>query len=195
MAHDTIKWHPVVEVIKYDPDTVKDIMRTYGLETEPTAAMLADLQENHGLQPDKITVAQGNSLVNTGKQRLSDLFTGAGQAFTTTRGMAGVGDSSANPGVVTQTTLQAVTNTWYRAIDAAPLSATGVITAASTFGTSDGNYVWNEWCWCIATAAPVSSATFNTATTTGIMVNRAVQNLGTKVSGAIWTLNGTVTQS
>lgn len=191
---DRIKWWPVVEVVKYNPDTVKDIMRTFDLVQEPNAAMMAVLEAEHGLQPDHITRAEGNSLVNTGKQRLSDLFIGTGQAFTAARGMAGVGDSSTAT-TTTMTTLQAGTNTFYQAITSGPTSVTGVITASSQFGTADGNYVWNEWCWAIATAAPVSSATFNTATTTGIMVNRAVQNLGTKVSGAIWTLNGTVTQS
>lgn len=191
---DTIKWHPVVQVLKYEPGTVQEIIREFGLEDEPSGALLTKLRLEQGVDPDHITVAEGNSLVNNGKQRLGDLFIGTGQAFTATRGVAGVGDS-ATATTTTMTSLQAGTNTYYQGIDAAPGSATGVLTAASTFGTANGNYVWNEWCWAVATASVVASSNFNTATTTGVMINRAVQNLGTKVSGAIWTLNATITLS
>lgn len=194
MSIDSIKWFPVVNVLKYEPGTVQEIERYFNLETEPDGATLAYLRTLHGVEPDSITVAEGNSLVNNGKQRLSDLFTGSGQAFTATRGVAGVGDSSTAT-TTGMTTLQAGSNTWYKGIDGAAGSSTGVITASTTFQTTEGNYAWQEWCWAIATASPVASATFNTATTTGIMVNRAVQSLGTKVSGAVWVLQGTVTQS
>lgn len=193
MVNDSIKWHPVVEVLKYEPGTVLEIMREFNLEDEPDGKMLAHLRANEGVTPDEITRAEGNSLVNTGKTRLGDLIIGTGQAFTNTRGVAGVGDSSTAT-TVGMVTLQAGSNTWYRGLDATwPQSSVGVLTASSTFGISDANYVWNEWCWAVATATVVPSATFNTATTTGVMLNRAVQALGTKVSGAIWTLNATVT--
>lgn len=192
MSTDGIKWWPVVEVFKYEPGTVQDIMRQFNLEQEPSGTVLTDLRKNFGVTPDSIKVAEGNALVNNGRQRIGDLYIGSGQAFTTTRGVSGVGDSSTAT-AQSQTTLQAGSNTFYKGLDGAPVSTVGVLTASTTFATNEANYVWNEWCWAIATATPVASATFNTATTTGIMVNRAVQALGTKVSGAIWTLNATVT--
>lgn len=193
--NDSITWRPVVDVYKYSPETVREIMDTFGLEEEPSGSVLETLRREHGVEADSVSHAEGNALVNTGKQRLGDLFIGTGQAFTNTRGVIGVGDSSTatTSGMVA---LQAGTNTYYQGLDATyPTSTTGVLVANSTFASGNGNYVWNEWCWAIATAAPVGSSNFNTATTTGIMVNRAVQNLGTKVSGAIWTLQATITLS
>lgn len=191
---DSIKWHPVVRVLKYHPDTVQDIIRTYKLEGEPTGPMLRYFEEHHGLVPDDVFVAEGNSLVTTGLQRLGDLFTGSGTAFTSSRGMTGVGDSSTAT-TAGMTSLQAGTNTYYKALDGSPSSSSGVISGTTTFQTSEANYAWNEWCWCIATTTPVSSSSFSTATTSGIMVNRKVQSLGTKTSGAIWALQATITIS
>ncbi len=129
-ASDGVTWHPFVKVLKFDPDTVQDIITTYDLSVEPDGAMLADLMANDGLVPDNITEAAGNALVTVGKQRLSDLITGTGQAFTTTRGMVGVGDSSTAT-TAGMTSLQAGTNTYYQALDGAPGSSSGVITARS----------------------------------------------------------------
>jgi hypothetical protein len=193
--NDSLKWWPTIRVKKYDAGLLEEITHDFGLTREPNGLVLDYLERNHGVMPSRILDAEGNSLVNTGLQRVSDLIIGSGaQAFTTSRGMTGVGDSS-TAFAVTQTTLVAGTNTLYKAIDSAPGSATGVITAQTTYQTGDANYAWNEWCLAIATAAPVSSSSFSTATTSGIMLNRKVQSLGTKVSTAVWVLQVTVTQA
>lgn len=194
--NDSIKWHPVVDVFKYSPETVREIMDSFGLEEEPSGSMLEALRREHGVDADSISHAEGNSLVTTGKTRLGNLLIGSGAAaFSNSLGVIGVGDSSTAT-TAGMTTLQAGSNTYYQGLDATyPTNTAGVVVANSTFASGNGNYVWNEWCWAIATTTPVGSSNFNTATTTGVMLNRAVQNLGTKVSGAIWTLQATITLS
>lgn len=193
--HDSIKWSPVVTLSKWDPKTVREITQDLNGGIEPDGSRLAALQEYWGFGPDHVEIYEGNQLVNTGLQRIGDLYTGASSAvFSASRGMTGVGDSTTAT-TVTMTSLQAATNTWYKALDSAPGSATGVLTGTTTFQTSEANFAWNEWCWAIATAAPVASASFTTATTSGIMVNRKQQALGTKASGAIWSLQATITLS
>lgn len=188
MSNDSIKWWPTIEVIKYNPDTCRDLTDYLGYA--PQAADLRRMELTEGLVPDDILVVEGNALVTVGQQRLSDLVIGTGQAFTTTRGMTGVGDSATAWGAGNTALLG--TNQYYQALDGAPTSVNGTITAATTYTSGNANFVWNEWCWAIATATPVSSASFTTATTTGVMFNRKVQSLGTKASGAVWTLQASV---
>lgn len=52
-------------------------------------------------------------------------------------------------------------------------------TFRSTFATGDANYAWEEW------------AVFN-ASTSGTMLSRKVENLGTKTSAATWQLTVTI---
>lgn len=91
----------------------------------------------------------------------------------------GIGDSStafAN----SQTDLQAATNKLRKAMDATyPTAVTDTLTFKSTFGSSDANYVWNEW------------AIFN-ASSSGTMLSRKVESMGTKVSGSTWVITATV---
>lgn len=196
---DGIKWGAYAKVIKYDPETVREIAKILG--HEPTGPELRRLEEREGLTPDATTEAFGNLLTTNGLIRVVSLIIGAGgQALSTTRAMAGVGNSS-TAATVADTDLNAAagsTNRWFQAMDSSNPSVTGtngVITGNTTFQSADGNFTWNEWCWAIATAAPVASAVFATATTSGTMLNHKVQSLGTKVSGAVWTLQATITLS
>jgi hypothetical protein len=68
-----------------------------------------------------------------------------------------------------------------------PLHTDGVTSGAasavfqSTFGTAQANWAWQEW------------GIFNSATaSTGRMLNRKVESLGTKTSAAAWTLTLTL---
>lgn len=108
--------------------------------------------------------------------------------FNNARAAIGVGDSS-TAAADTQTNLQAATNKLRKAMDATyPLhtDSTGTagsksITFRSTFATTDANWTWNEW------------GVFNSATdATGRMLNRKVENLGTKTSAASWVLTITL---
>jgi hypothetical protein len=189
MQHEGITWKMRAKVLKYEPETMARLTEKYG--HEPTPNELRALETLGLIKPDDIVDVIGNALVNVGKQRLGDLITGSGQAFTTTRGMTGVGNSTTAVGGSDTALLGA--SQLYKALDGAPTSVTGVITASTTFTGSEANFAWEEWCWAIATASPVTNASFATATTSGVMVNRKVQSLGTKVLNAVWTLQATAT--
>ena len=106
-----------------------------------------------------------------------------GEAFTSfahANARIGVGDSSAAFGA-SQTDLQASTNKLRKAMEAAyPTRAGNALTFRSIFGTSEGNFAWNEW------------GVFNAASA-GTMLNRIVASLGTKTSAQSWQLTVTVT--
>jgi len=195
---DSIKWFPVARVLKYDPETVAEITKDLG--HEPTGDDLRMLENHYGLRPDSIAVAEGNLLTTAGLTRITSLITGAGgAAFTNTFGFAGVG-SSATAAAVGDLALTGdgnSTTAWYKGLDASnPSIAAGVITANSTFASSDGNFAWNEWCWGVISSGTVTAGNTRSAVgTTPIILNHKVQSLGTKVSGAVWTLQSTVTLS
>lgn len=193
MSNDTLKWWPTIQVIKYDPSSARAIARDLG--HEPTGPELREMERLGLIVPDDIVHAEGNQLVTVGLDRIGDLIVadGSPQAFTASRGVGGVGNGTGSFSAA-HTALQGASQ-YYKGIDGAPSSANGVITASTTFTGSDANFAWEEWCWAIATAAPVANASFATATTSGVMLNRKVQTLGTKASGATWTLQATVTLS
>lgn len=96
--------------------------------------------------------------------------------FNNANSYIGVGDSN-TAYAAAQTDLQAASNKVRKAMEPTfPTRATNVLSFRSVFGTADANYVWNEW------------AVFN-ASAAGTMLNRAVQNLGTKTSAASWQLS------
>jgi len=124
-----------------------------------------------------------NLWLTAGINELFGLFSGASvNYFDNTNARIGIGDSAtaANAG---QTDLQAATNKTYKAMDAtyptAPSGAAQVF--RSTFGTGDANYVWNEFVL--------------KQNTSGICLDRGVQNLGTKVAGSTWVATLTISAS
>jgi hypothetical protein len=141
-------------------------------------------------------VREGNLLMYGGASCMWQCLIGngtttAGQAltyFSNARAAIGSGDST-TAAAATQTDLQASTNLLRVAMDAtypthtdATTSGAATITFRSTFGTSQGNWAWQEW------------AVFNSATAaTGRMLNRRVESLGTKTSAATWTFTVTIT--
>jgi len=190
---DTIKWNMRATVIKYDPGSVERITRMLG--HEPTGPDLRRLESLALIEPDDVVDVIGNAVLDAGKQRLGDLITGTGSpvAFSATRGVTGVGNGTTG-NTSGMTALQGASQ-FYKGLDGAPSSLTGVISASATFTAAEGNFAWEEWCWAIATAAPVASSSFSTATTSGVIINRKVQSLGTKANGAVWTLAAQVSLS
>jgi hypothetical protein len=187
-AHDTIRWAPVATVEKYDDDQTAWVAERLGVEVP-----LAEHFALAGVAPYETIVAPGNLLTTAGLNRLTSLMIGAGgQAATNTATRLGVGNSS-TAAAVGQTDLQAAAgsaNRWFQTMDATyPQQSNGVLTFKSTFATGDGNFVWNEWAVDIGTPT-VSSGN----TVAALMLNRAVQSLGTKVSGS-WVLTATITMS
>ena len=188
MSTDSINWHPSVRVAKYNPETVADITRTLG--HHPTIDDLASIT------PDDIVVVDGNGLVNAGLQRLTDLIVGTAStpAFTNTKGLIGVGNGTTTF-APTHTDLQGASKLFVP-VTAQPTATGGQIQASSLFDTGDANFAWEEWCFAIGSGTTVKNAVLATAGGgSAVMLNRKVQTLGTKASGAQWTLQATVTLS
>jgi hypothetical protein len=153
----------------------------------------SDEQINAGLAPEPYEVIEReeNLLMYGGASCIWQALVGngtgtAGQAltyFNNANAAIGVGDSN-TAAAATQTDLQAASNKIRKGMDSTyPQHTDGVISGAatitfrSTFGTSEANWVWNEW------------GVFNSPTAaTGRMLNRKVEGLGTKVGTATWTL-------
>lgn len=110
--------------------------------------------------------------------------------FNATNAAIGSGDSS-TAAASTQTDLQASTNRLRVGMNATyPQHSDGTVagsrdfTLQSTFATSQANWTWNEL------------GVFNSATTgTGRMLNRSVNNYGTKTSASAWLTTAVLTIS
>lgn len=126
-------------------------------------------------RPYEVIEATGNLLVNAGIQLMEDALIGtAVTAFSNANARIGVGDST-TAAAATQTDLQAATNKLRKAMDATfPSRAGQTLSFKSTFADAEANWAWQE------------QACFNAASA-GTMLNRRVQNLGTKTTGS-WSL-------
>lgn len=121
------------------------------------------------------------ALTNAGRDHIATTLIGAAvTAFDNSNAYLGVGDSS-TAFAAAQTDLQASSNKTRKAMDATyPTRSTNVLTLRSTFATGDANYAWNEW------------GVFN-ASSSGTMLSRKVESLGTKVNTQSWQLTATLT--
>jgi hypothetical protein len=162
---DAGRWRADWRLDKYDGEVTP----------EQIDAGLADLIESIDLP--------GNILVTAGITLMLNLLIGAGgTVYSNANAYLGAGDSS-TAAAIGQTDLQAATNKLRKAMDSTyPSVATNVLTARSTFATTDANYAWEE------------VALFNAAAA-GTMLNRKVGSLGTKTSAATWVLTLTITIS
>jgi len=179
------------------------------------------LRELFAEPEDGYAHAEGNQLVNNGLTTIAYLLFGAtasggfGQGLqtggsgtnlitsATQHTGVGVGDSS-TAFAASQTTLVANgANAWYEVMDSTypqwqGSGTPGQLNGQATFGTSNGNFAWNEWCWFTSTTAVgswTSSATLASVGSNTNMWNRKVTSLGTKASGASWVFTQTVTFS
>lgn len=186
-AGDSIRWSPKVRVDKFDDDQVAWVTARSGIVSPSGDVLFAHLD------PYEVVEVPGNLLTTAGLQRLTNLLTGAGgTALTNTTARLGVGNSS-TAAAVGQTDLQAAAgsaNRYFMPMDATyPTAVNGVVTLKATWATADGNFQWSEWCSDIGAAVVTAGNTVN-----ALMLNRAVQSLGTKVSGS-WALTATITIS
>lgn len=133
------------------------------------------------VKPYEVINFEGNILVTVGITLLLDLLIGAaGTVLSNGNARLGVGDSSAAESVG-QTDLQAASNKLRKGmVGGFPAVASPKVTFQSSFGSSEANFTWAE------------VGTFN-AGSGGTMFNRKVQALGTKSSGATWTLTEDIT--
>ncbi|HEY1188539.1 MAG TPA: hypothetical protein VGE74_12880 [Gemmata sp.] len=149
-----------------------------------------DAHEIAGVVPDHVFRSQGNLLTNAGVLALwTALKGGAITAFSAANARIGVGDSNTSE-AASQTDLQAASNKFRKAMDAGwpkvgtadGLADDQKIQFQATFGTSEGNFAWNEW------------GVFNAASA-GTMLNRKVASLGTKSASETKQFTVTITIS
>ncbi len=178
-------WSAHAAVDKWDAD--QTTWATRRLNRAPVAADFADLH----IRPAEMAEVAGNLATTAGLTRITSLIIGGGgQAATNTSARLGVGDST-TAATVADTDLGAAsgsTHRWFQVMDATyPQTSAGVITFKSSFGGSDGNFAWQEWCVDIGTPTVSSGATVNAT-----MLNHKIASLGTKASGT-WALTATLT--
>ena len=121
------------------------------------------------------------ALTNAGRDHIATTLIGAAvTAYNNANAYLGVGDSS-TAFAASQTDLQAASNKLRVAMDSTyPQQSTNVLTLRSTFSTSQANFAWNEW------------GVFN-ASSSGTMLSRKVESLGTKANTQSWQLTATLT--
>lgn len=125
----------------------------------------------------------GNLLLNEGINAMWTLICGGSEtAYNNTNARIGVGNSNTTA-VATQTALIGG-STAFKAMDGGyPTYGTSQkATFRSTFGSSDGNFAWEE-------------ATIDNGASADKNLNRKVQSMGTKASGTSWVLTLDVTLS
>jgi len=132
--------------------------------------------------PDEVAEFEGNLLTTAGANALWTALTGGSiTPFNTANAYIGVGDGTAAASA-SQTDLQG-TNKVRLAMDSGyPTVSGNAVTFKATADGSTANFAWNEF------------GVFN-ASSGGTMLNRKVQNLGTKTSGAAWSITVTITLS
>lgn len=133
--------------------------------------------------PDEVMEGEGNLLTTAGASTLWTALTGgAGTAFNNANAVLGVGDSNAVE-AVGQIDLQAAFNKQRKGMDASyPVVSGNQVTFRATFLGGDANFTWAEW------------GLFNAASG-GTMLNRKVQPIGSKSSGAVWVFTITISLS
>jgi hypothetical protein len=122
------------------------------------------------------------ALTNAGRNFIAAAIMNSGPPtfFTNSNAYLGVGDSTTAFNA-SHTDLQASSNKLRKAMEASyPQLATNVLTFRSLFGTSDANFSWQEW------------AIFN-ASSSGTMLCRKVEDLGTKTSAQSWQMTTDIT--
>lgn len=124
------------------------------------------------------------ALTNAGRNFIAAAIMNSGPPtfFTNANSYIGVGDSNTAYGA-SQTDLQASSNKYRQAMEATyPQLATNVLTFRSLFATGNANFAWEEW------------AVFN-AGSSGTMLNRKVETLGTKANTQSWQMTVDITIS
>lgn len=166
------------------------VARSLGVPVWEGRAQVLKFNGDSTDEADLYEVVNGtpNLLVYGGASALWHRVTGGTTvaAFSNANAYLGVGDST-TAAAATQTDLQAATNKAYIAMDATyPLHTDGTGSGAAscqfraTAATGTANYAWQEW------------ATFN-ASSSGRMLQRKVESLGTKTSASTWQLLITLT--
>lgn len=133
-------------------------------------------------EPVEVITGEQNLLLNEGITRLLNLLIGVTtNPYNNANARIGVGNST-TAAAASQTALQGA-STLFKAMDATyPQVSAQTVTFKATFGGTDANFAWEEF-------------SIDNGTTPNENLNRKVQALGTKASGATWVLTVTITVS
>ncbi len=159
--------------------------------------MAAEEIEAAGVVPYEVLEIDGNCLLNDGINAiiLPAVVGSLATPLNGTDGCMGVGDSSTAAGP-TQTGLVAGTNHLWVLLSATPtVGSSQQLVASATFSSAQANWVWNEICVGVTSTPASLPANSAAPPATAHVLNRLVQNLGTKASGTTWTGQLTVTLS
>lgn len=146
-----------------------------------------------GIRPYLTTSVEGNLITNAGWTRLMNLLTAQGgtQALSSTATRIGAGNGSTAE-AYTDTDLAAAAgsaNRYFQPVSGSGSLGTRTLAFAATFGTSDGNFAWNEFGIDVGTPTVAGGTTVN-----ALLFNRkAGIAQGTKASGQTWTATATLT--
>lgn len=121
------------------------------------------------------------SLTTAGLNFLAQAAIGQGTPFNNANARLGVGNGTAAFSAA-HTDLQGADKIRKGMDVGYPVAAPPALTFKSTFAQSEANFAWSEW------------GLFNAATG-GVMLNRTVENLGTKQSNQTWVLEVSITFS
>ncbi|MDR3709940.1 MAG: hypothetical protein P4L33_16715 [Capsulimonadaceae bacterium] len=148
---------------------------------ENEGAHAASLAGDPEALPYEVVMTE-NGFLDAGITELWNVLTGGStNLWSHVNCQIGIGDSS-TAFAATQTGLQASTNLYWQAVDTGFPTVSGQsITFQATIGATSALYTWNEM--AIKNAA------------SGVVLNRVVQNQGTKSGSNVWTAQVTVTAS
>jgi hypothetical protein len=167
----------IVKVFKFeDPDGVVERLARSGVPAEVLAVKFSDRLK-------EVKEVRGNVFLNEGINYIWRLVKGEeGLTPFGSNSCVGVGDGTATADP-SQTGLLG-TNKYYKTVDSGyPVVQGTQIVFQATFGGAEANFTWNEW-----TVANGCSDDY-------ININRKVESLGTKASGATWVLQVVLTIS
>lgn len=151
--------------------------------------------ERYGLEPYLTTQLVGNLITNAGWTRLMSLLTNqnATQALDDTHTRIGVGNSNTAE-TYTDVDLGATAgsaNRWFQPVSGAGTLGTRTLAFSASFGPTDANFAWNEFCLDVTSGIAAAGNTIG-----ALLFNRkAGVAQGTKASGQTWTATATVTFS
>lgn len=159
--------------------------------------MASDEIEAAGVEPFEVLEIDGNCLLNDGINSIiwPAVVGSLAAPLNGTDGCMGVGDSS-TAAAASQTGLQANSNHLWVLLTATPtVGSSQQLVASATFSSAQANWVWNEICVGVTSTPSSLPANSQTPPATAHVLNRLVQNLGTKASGTTWTGQLTITLS
>ncbi len=195
-VHDFFNWDVVWTCEKWSEDACRYVRKRLGLDknVDISSAQLRrfilpgspDFDDHYRLEE-----VLGNSLTNVGIQKLMDVaLIGTGQRWDSTHAGVGTGDDN-TAFSASQTDLGAAAGSSHRQFEPMnstfPSRSSQTVTFQADFGSSVGNYHWQEW-------GIDQNAAAAATTVTGALLNRKVEDLGTKTTGT-WTLSGAITIS